>query len=432
MAALGTTSLFDLPRDGPKRGASFNWSTKSPPIIGDHSRTKLTVYSEYIRRYILERVSLQMDRFSINIVDGFCGGGHFLNATGDDVAGSPLIILEAVEAARKEIAIDRRKPLTINLRLYCFDADHNAIDKLRSALIACGYGAELDRTIFLERAVFSQRVRRLVAELERRPGRTIFLLDQLGYGQVSFDALRLIFEKLNKPEIILTFAYEWLTAFVSSYKNLYKQLDRLAVRAPTEQAYNDALGGPHGASRFIQSYLIGEFRETASYFTPFFITSRNTSGAKGSNLKYWLVHLADHERANDVMKQVHWALSNHSAHFGGAGLDMLGYDPYKRGDSTAYLFGASDSERTESALMDDLPRLLRRQDKWITAASIWEQTCNETPSTSDMQAKILKILGDSKELEIIGALGGAKRGGEIVKQDQIRLALQPSFYFMKT
>ena len=82
--------------------------------------------------------------------------------------------------------------------------------------------------------------------------------------------------------------------------------------------------------------------------------------------------------------------------------------------------------------MDDLPRLLRRQDKWITAASIWEQTCNETPSTSDMQAKILKILGDSKELEIIGALGGAKRGGEIVKQDQIRLALQPSFYFMKT
>lgn len=409
----------------------FSWKEgASPPLIGAHSRTKLTIYGEYIRSYILERVQFGMERFRINIVDGFCGGGLFRTGKGLFVPGSPITILEAIADAEREINSSRDKPIWVEYRLYCYDQDAEAIEYLRSRLIEEGYGSQIGTAIFLERANFSQIAHRLVPTLAAQTGKTIFILDQLGYGAVSFDTLRRIFSTLDRPEVILTFAYEWLTSFVGQYAEICRRFRDLSIIPPPEAAYLRAVGGRYGVQRFIQTHLIQEFRQVAPFFTPFFLTSRTEGAVRGSNLKYWLVHLAAHERANDVMKRVHWGVSNHSAHFLGAGLEMLGFDPDKGSEVTPYLFGEVDQFSTRQALLQDIPRFIADRERWTTVGKLWEESCNETPSTSQMQGSAIAELAASGELEVTGGGGGEKRGGAVTRTDLVRLPLQKSFFFM--
>ncbi len=75
--------------------------------------------------------------------------------------------------------------------------------------------------------------------------------------------------------------------------------------------------------RFIQCFLHETFAKKAGakFYTPFFITS------KGSHRSYWFLHLANSSRANDVVKELHWGVSNHFEHFGREGMMMLGFNP---------------------------------------------------------------------------------------------------------
>ncbi len=380
--------------------SAFNWGSKSTPVIGVHSQVKLTIIYEYIKAYILERASVfGMDHLCLNIVDGFAGGGIYKDVNGSMVLGSPLTIISAIEAAERELAASRTKPLRVDYKLYCFDHDSDAIESLRSTLIESGLESELERRIFLERANFSQIAPRLINQLKMGSVKSIFLLDQLGYGVVSFDTLRKIFDTLDRPEVILNFGYEWLTGFVSDYASLSRHLTTLAVQPPDQSEYMRFLGGKFGSARFIQAYLLREFMKVAPFFTPFFIASRSVGSFRGSNLKYWLIHLAAHERANDVMKRVHWAVQNHSAHFMGIGLEMMGFDADQIGSKyQPFLFGDSDRGLAGDALLNDIPRLLHPRDGWMTPDQLWHLTCNETPSTSQMQREALQALAGYGEL----------------------------------
>ena len=413
--------------------SAFDWGADSTPLIGLHSQVKLNIIYEYVKAYILERASVfGMDRLCLNIVDGFAGGGKYRDAQGNLVLGSPLTIINAIEAAEREICASRTKSLKVEYKLYCYDYDVNAIDSLRSTLIDAGFQAELGSRIILERANFSQIAPRLINQLKTDGAKSIFLLDQLGYGFVSFDTLRKIFGDLDRPEVILNFGYEWLTGFVSEYTSLRRHLANLAVEPPDQSEYMRFMGGKFGSARFIQSFLLREFMKVAPFFTPFFIASRSVGPFRGSNLKYWLIHLAAHERANDVMKRVHWSVQNHSAHFMGIGLEMMGFDPDKIGaEYQPFLFGDPDRGAAGSALLDDIPRFLRPKDGWLTPDALWHLTCNGTTSTSQMQRDVLQALSGYGEIEVLGKGGGSKRGGQVFKGDLIRLSPQPAFYFMK-
>lgn len=410
---------------------AFDWSPSQKPGIAEHSRAKLAIYNSYIKNYIRERVIVGMDRFRFNVVDGFCGGGSYQDGGQDTVLGSPLIILEAVRQAEIELNVGRQKHLSIEMNLYCFDQSQDAINSLRATLIDEGYEDRIDKSIFLKRANFSQIAKRLVGQLTQVSGKTIFVLDQKGFAAVSFDTLRAIFMQLDRPEVILTFGYEWLTSFVSRYEDVCRRFNDLAIQPPSEADYMAAVGGKHGVSRFIQKHLIDAFRAIAPFFTPFFVTSRHDGALRGSNLKYWLVHLSAHERANDVMKGVHWSVGTHSAHFLGPGLDMMGYDPWKVGSTEhPYLFGDEDAQLTQTSLLDDIPRFVTDHNGWMTAGALWEATCNETPSTSAMQGEALRSLAKFNELDLLGPSGGIKRGGPVRRTDILRLKPQKSFSFM--
>jgi len=412
--------------------SKYNWAAEKRANLAEHSLVKHQIYAQYLKNYVVERTTrFGMENFRLNVVDGFCGGGAYTTSSGEKALGSPIVALNALYEAASEINAGRTKPINFDFRLLCYDKNQTALDRLRSELIEAGYEAEIDRTIHIQRSHFSQVAKRVVDRLHAEPGRTIFLLDQYGYGAVTFDTLKYIFSTLSQPEVILTFGYDWLANFVGTYESVCAKFNTLALPPPPYEEYLKACGGKFGVPFFIQRQLTREFRNVAQFFTPFFITSRDDGPLRGSNLKYWLVHLAQHERANDVMKRTHWGVHNHSAHFGGDGLQMLGYDAYQKGlAGQAHLFGEIDQARTHYALLEDIPKVLEPE-AWVRVDSLWRNTCNETTSTSEMQRAALRALVEAKELEVLGPSGGSKRGLTVAKADLIRVPVQASFHFMK-
>ena len=87
---------------------SFRWHPhEPPPPIEGHSRAKLKVLRSYLRAYF-DRLAahLPRDEFKLDLVDGFAGGGTFLDGE-EIVSGTPLIMLEESESARQRLNQDR-------------------------------------------------------------------------------------------------------------------------------------------------------------------------------------------------------------------------------------------------------------------------------------------------------------------------------------
>src|SRR5690606_34979338 len=100
----------------------------------------------YLIQYFLTLVSLpQQEKIQLTIVDGFCGGGLYINEDGREVPGSPLVILDAIKEAAVLVNVrqDRRKPIQIDLELICIDECSYVLEFLRRTLEQRGYGADL-------------------------------------------------------------------------------------------------------------------------------------------------------------------------------------------------------------------------------------------------------------------------------------------------
>ena len=70
---------------------SFKWHPdEPPPHIEAHSKAKLTVLRSYLRAYFDRlNVNPQREEFKLDLIDGFAGGGTFLE--GDAVlSGTPV------------------------------------------------------------------------------------------------------------------------------------------------------------------------------------------------------------------------------------------------------------------------------------------------------------------------------------------------------
>ena len=80
---------------------------EAPPPIQDHSRAKLELLGLYLREY-LRIVAGRQKRYGhleLTVVDAFCGGGKFQSGDRDEaeIKGSPLVLLQAAQAARDEV-----------------------------------------------------------------------------------------------------------------------------------------------------------------------------------------------------------------------------------------------------------------------------------------------------------------------------------------
>ena len=86
----------------------YSWKVGQPlPVLGEHSLAKHRVFASYTARYIrILSPVLQMRKFKLTIVDGFCGGGLY-SFDGGVVPGSPLLLLRSAKAAEIEAWLEK-------------------------------------------------------------------------------------------------------------------------------------------------------------------------------------------------------------------------------------------------------------------------------------------------------------------------------------
>lgn len=156
---------------------NFSWGPDGAlPSIENHSRRKLDVLRSYLDVYFDTVVTNpRLDCLNITLVDGFSGGGAY---QGDGVIehGSPLVLLNAVEQARKRINRDRKKTLEIKARFVFVDDNINHVEALRERLFQAGFGGLIGTDILLINGRFSEELPGILRMIraKQRVGRSIF------------------------------------------------------------------------------------------------------------------------------------------------------------------------------------------------------------------------------------------------------------------
>ena len=402
---------------------SFNWHPdEPPPQIEPHSKAKLQVLRNYLCAYF-DRLGIvyARDEFKLDLVDGFAGDGTFSDGS-EIISGTPLIMLEEVQAAKKRLARGRSKPIRFDFKFYFVDASTAHTDHLRRVIAERGYTNE---AIAIRTGRFEDNVRDIVQQIKKRQpraGRSLFLLDQFGYSQVALRHVANILGELPRAEVILTFAADALINFLGDRPEFVKAV------APLEMSDTDVkdlldLKDSHGGKALVQRALRTRLRQvtTAQFDTPFFI--RPTSSARA----LWFVHLSRHPTARDVMIQRHWDSANTFEHFGRGGLNMLGWD--ERGEYPLFRFGEVEQDLVHEQLLASVPPEIHAlaAESPVTVDAVRHMLANETAARFCDLDRVLMALYRGRELEIRLA-NGSLRGTSSVRlkpTDLIALPRQP-------
>lgn len=390
----------------------YEWDGQD--IIEAHSLAKHELIHNYIVNYIKTLTKKPVRReIKLTLVDGFAGGGLYRSATGEPVLGSPLRMLKAVQEARawRQTAING-PDLEWNIQFYFVEPNPQALELLKKT-VAQEYGqAFSDRHVHFIPTTFQeacpgivQTVKRSAKKLQaRQGGRAIFFLDQYGYKDLPFPLLRSVLRTLPNAELVFNFGVDDLIDYLP-HANESKALINVGLD-PSELSRLD-----HNHAhwrRLVQAELAQQITRQigAKTFTPFFIRRDR------AHRDYWLVHCANHARANDVMKQQHWLQANgllSFEHYGGPGLNMLGFTP-KYDHPALFSFQETDERRNRDALMTELLSH-GHLDRPVEVNFLYAKICNETPADQGRLQQVLKHLSREQQIEVRGPNGEQRRPG---------------------
>jgi len=412
----------------------YHWKIgEAPPELGNHSRAKHRILDRYIRRYIEVCTSTPVqERLNLTIVDGYCGGGRY-GFLGDDVPGSPLVLLRAIEEAETTLNALRPKGFEIRTEFVFIDLHRYHTDFLRAEIEASPFRDKLDRSVHIWTADFNDRVDDAISLARTHSpqrGRSIWLLDQYGWSSVAFASMRKILGQLEKAEIFLTFSVDALIDYMSEsrleqqgYRDI--NLDPGFIKELTA----DRGEGPAWRT-LIQNTLYKHLKnETgAEFYSPFFIHSHE------AHRSYWFLHLSRHREARNVIGNIHWQENTVSLHHGGPGLQALGFanasDP--RQLLLPYSFDDHAKQQSRFALLEQIPRQIRDAidaDLAPSLDTLFGNHCNDTPVTKEIFEQVLIELRDEKEIRIEDDSGKEKpRTQSVLWTDRIILAKQPTLF----
>lgn len=384
----------------------FRWHPdEPPPQIEAHSKAKLKVLRHYLRAYFDRlNVNPSQERFRLDLVDGFAGGGTFRDG-GDVISGTPLIMLEETEAARERLNRSRIKPLHVDCRYYFVDVEVAHTDHLRRALAERGYQVD-GEDIVVRNSPFQDVAGDVIAEVRRRQpraGRSIFLLDQTGFSRIELSLVARILRELPAAEVILTFAADSLINHLSVTPSLVKAVDPLGLTEAKIQElirYRDGVGGRALAQRTLRDDI--RAITDVPFDTPFFIRPI------GSRRALWFLHLSKHPTARDVMIQLHWDLSNTFEHYGPGDFGMLGWDALKQSETLPlFRFGDVEERQIREQLLNSMPSELfgLASEGPITVSVMRHMVANRTAARFiDLDSVILQLAREG-EIEIRGPDG---------------------------
>lgn len=404
----------------------FKWHPdESPPSIEEHSKAKLTVLRAYLCAYFDKlNVNPSREEFKLDLVDGFAGGGTFLDR-GEILSGTPLIMLEETEKAKERLNRNRIKTLNFDCKYYFVDVEPAHTDHLRGVLTEGGYQVDGDR-IVVSNGRFEDELGRILNDIgQRQPraGRAIFLLDQTGFSQVALDSIRRIFNELAAAEVILTFAADTLVNHLAETPALVKAVAPLELTEPQIHEliqHRDGNGGRGLVQRTLRDQI--RIRTGATYDTPFFIKPGLSRRA------LWFVHLSRHPIARDVMIQCHWNIQNTFEHYGPGDFGMLGWDALNSQTLPLFHFEQLESQQLQEQLLGSMPSKLfsLASDQPVSVDVMRHRLANETAARfSDLDQAIL-TLAHEREIEILNS------DGKVRSRNQKRLHANDLITFPET
>jgi three-Cys-motif partner protein len=400
-----------------------SWTVGAPlPLIRPHSAAKHRVIAKYLSRYIdTLTADPRIPAFKLTLIDGFAGGGLYLNEqTKREHFGSPLLMLKTMRDSAALVQGRRSKAFNLDVEYLFVESSPDHFPCLKLNLEKSEFKELLGAgKINLFNDLFVNQVEPIIKYVQnRRSGnRAIFVLDQFGYTDVPFPAIRKIMSCLNNAEIILTFASDSLITYINDQDPMQRTLEKIGFRLSKDQIRTARM--EHDWRLAIQLLLHEQIflNSGAKHYTPFFIRS------KESHWDYWLIHLSNHWRARDVMVGLHWDENTSFAHYGGSGLTMLGYNPDDDIDITCqpFLFDQDAMKLTLDALLDQLPkRIYAFGGNGVSFNQFFKDVTNGTPATSLIMKKAFAILRSEGEIEIRDETGFTKRSSIQNKADILR------------
>jgi three-Cys-motif partner protein len=409
---------------------NFIWGPDgSLPRIEEHTKRKLDVLKNYLDVYFDTVVrNPAQDRLNITLVDGFSGGGAYSDGNGTR-AGSPLVLLNAVEEASVRLNDGRGKPLEINARFIFVDDEREHVAALKRELRGRGY-KENDPQISVLEGKFVEHLPTIMAEImqTQRKGRSIFFLDQFGYSDVPMSAIQTIFSALDRAEVVLNFAIDSLLNYLqdaSAELPLYQQFGIDSRFIADWRQRKDEHMGRALTQRALMAHI--HAKSGAKFFTPFMLWSRT------DNRWMMLAHLSQHQAARDKMLSVHWQEQNSFTHIGSGSLFSLGYDT-RLIESCDSLFNFSEIDRTKlnTELVNALPAEVHQtmENGQLDVARLLDEIGNRTAGTNDDIFQVLSELAQARELEVLSANGTPKRAGTRISiKDRLIRPSQPTLFF---
>lgn len=410
-------------RKAKKNKSQYLWVPgDDPPELGEHSLAKHRILRQYLEAYVAILTSNRaVEKLNLSLVDGFSGGGAYrCPLTGEKIAGSPLLMLEAMDSAETSANEGKTKPFKLDANFYFIERQKPTIEYLKQEIADCESAAGKQDQINILRGRFAERLPAVIKQIKSkgRAHRAIFLLDQYGYTDVTLANMRKIFCELPNAEVILTFAVDWLADFVNESEKFESALKNLELSHKRDLLVQ--IRKQHAADwrPSIQHLLHHHFYEKsgAECYTPFFINSTDSHRA------YWLLHFSKHSTARNAMVDLHWSMQNHFQHFGKPGFEMLlGYDPNRVNESPMlpFDFGIDAASLTHESLLIELPERLARFGETVSFKHFFQSVVNETPATKQMIALAARQLTTDHEIEVLTMDRKLRRNGVIIHDDDL-------------
>ena len=402
---------------------NHDWDFDNPPKVYRHTLHKHQVYEAYLERYIDTVIPFNGTHARLSIVDGFCGGGiYFFEEKNEICFGSPVRIIETVRRKAKEFNAKRKKPLKFLINYYFTDRDPTAIACLKKVFEHKGIREEDGEKISIECGDFSDLYPKIKLDIERSVSRkvqqkVIFILDQYAFKEVPFSLTNKIMTDFEKGEILLTFVPRAFLDYAGrnsqhSLDVTNRQLERLGIQVSIDDIREKArlitnnYSYQHNEQFFLQESIARVVKEnaTASHFSKYFIKSANCSR------DLWIIHLANHYKAHDVMMGVHWESANcdyYHPGYWGLPPSILGFDS-SQSDLTQQLnmdmihFNEESEARTIKTLSEQFTHLLfDKFNRTITVAELFQLITNDTTCNIQLVKQALQQSIDRKDVLLV-------------------------------
>ena len=425
------------------------WSAdgKIIPNIEPHTKTKHSLIEQYVTDLIYTLYGTGKHGVeNFTFVDGFCGGGIYRDRELHNTwHGSPMRLVNAVrqgyfKAKRtyplnvKFIFIDEKKEhLDCLKNVGMFHAELGQLSDEEPHTFKTEFGERIEQCEFIHDK-FEKRVDDCVSQAQKRKGHSLFFLDPYGWSDVSMESFRKIINRLNKSEIIYTFMIDFIKRFFYNPKwTARTTFERILETDGYFDINHFKSLDTFGEQAEFRNELIRLFRDrgTAKKIITFAMMPKNDP-----TVLYYLIHLCNHLRALEVMKEGSWKFNNldYQYHYDIYGFGFKSALFYEENKSSLQLDINQDSDTAcINKLSKDIDYLIAQNPDGIYFKTLCEQTMERNPATRKHYGEYLKILQDAKEIEIVrkGKITKLTENTKLLNSDIIRKSNEPTLFLLR-